>query len=253
MLIRKLFRRFENQATDGTEGAAANAPDIQEQIASAIEAATAPLKAKNSEIIGEKKQLQAELKRFEGIDPDAVRSMLQRFENDEEAKLLSQGKVDDVLNKRTERLRADYDKRVAEAEAKSAAADARAQAFRGRVLDDAIRAGASKAGLHPHAVEDALFRARASGFDLNDNGEAVKLGEDGKPELGKDGKSPLSAQEWLEGMKEKAPHWFPSTGTGSGTTPSSSGGAKAMKRAAFDALAADQKAATVRSGVKIID
>ncbi|MCA7945575.1 hypothetical protein [Burkholderia vietnamiensis] len=154
--------------------------------------------------------------RFAGIDPDQVRAILDRVANDEEAKLIAEGKIDQVIEKRTERLRADADKRVSEANDAAKAAADRANRFSQRVLDDQIRAAASKAGIHAHAVDDALFRGRHM-FSLDENGHAVQLGDDGQPVLGKDGKTPFSPAEWLDSMKESAPHWFPAGSSGSGS------------------------------------
>ena len=213
--------RYMEQANDGTSGSAGGggAPDVQAQIAAAVEAATAGLKAKNTELLGSLREAKDSLKRFEGIDPDAVRNIISKFASDEEATLIAAGKVDEVLNKRTERMKADFDKKLVEAQAKADAAVKRAETFQGRVLDEAIRAAASKAGLHQHAIDDALFRGRAM-FTLNEDGTAISLGDDGQPVLGKDGKTPFTPGEWLETMKDKAPHWYPATAAGSGAASS---------------------------------
>lgn len=202
--------------------------DIQAQIRKAVDEAVAGLKSKNGELLGKLKEREDKLKEFEGIDPTAVRNILKRFADDEEAKLISEGKIDDVLSKRTERMKADFEKKLAETQTAAQAALERAKAFEGRVLDDAIRAAASKAGLHPHAIDDALFRGRAM-FALDTEGRAVALGEDGKPVLGKDGQTPFAPLEWLEGMKEKAPHWFPASASGSGAGGSSGAGKPEVK------------------------
>lgn len=161
--------------------------------------------------------------RFAGIDPDQVRAILDRVANDEEAKLIAEGKIDQVIEKRTERLRADLDKRVTDANAAAQAANERANRFSTRVLDDQIRAAAATAGIHAHAVDDALLRGRSM-FQLDENGRAVQLGDDGHPVLGKDGKTPFNPAEWLDSMKEAAPHWFPASASGSGSGGGQRGG-----------------------------
>src|SRR3972149_11838102 len=86
-----------------------------------------------------------------------------------------------------------------------------------RVLDNSVRAAPIAVGLHAPAVDDVLLRARAI-FSLSDEGEAVQFDEDGETiVLGKDGKTPFSPREWLESMKQKAPHWFPAGGSGGGS------------------------------------
>lgn len=181
--------------------------------------------------------------RFAGIDPEQVKVLMSRFENDEEAKLIAAGKLDEVVRRRTDKFQTELRKQVETANGNVAAAEAKAAKFSQRVLDNHIRAAAAKVGLHSHAIEDALFRGRAL-FALDESGEAVQLDSDGKPVLGKDGKTPFSPVEWLEGMQESAPHWFPSksSGGGAGGGASGAGGAKTITRAEFNALPPADKA-----------
>lgn len=209
---------------------------------------------KEREAAKEAKRLAKEIEdRYAGIDPVKVKSMMAQFDADGEAALIAAGKIDEVINRRTEKLRTELQKQVDAAHEKEKLAESKAGKFSQRVLDNHIRAAAAKAGIHAVAIEDALFRARSM-FSLNEDGEAVQVGSDGMPILGKDGKTPFSPAEWLEGMKELAPHWFPAGSSGSGASGSGSGagGTKTITRAAFDALSALEKAATVKTH-KIID
>lgn len=209
---------------------------------------------KEREAVKEAKRLQKEIEqRYEGIDPDKVKSMMAKFENDDEAKLIAAGKIDEVVTKRTEKLRVELQKQVDLAKGETEASNKRASKFSQRVLDNHIRAAAIKAGLHAHAVEDALFRARNM-FSLDDAGEAVQLDNEGKPTLGKDGKTPFTPAEWLEGMKETAPHWFPASGSGGGAGGGSkdAGGVKTIKREKFNQLSAIDKTNILKTH-KLVD
>lgn len=226
MIFQKIHtRRFLNEAVEGGEqsggGAGPDVASLQAQFQAQIDA----LKAKNAELLNEKKSTKEQLARFEGIDPDAVRGILKRFSDDEEAALIAKGEIDTVLNKRTERMKGEYDRQLTAAQQKAEEAVGRMKAYEGRVLDDSIRAAAAKAGLHPQAIEDALFRGRAM-FRLDANGNAVQLDDNGNPIPGKDGKTAYTPSEWLEDMKEKAPHWFPAIANGGGARGSMSGAAK---------------------------
>lgn len=161
------------------------------------------------------KQIKDLTDKYKGIDPDQARQILSRFANDEEAQLIAAGKVDEVIEKRTEKLRTELQHQVEEANKGREASEARAKRYEQRVLDDQIRAAAMKAGVHSTAVEDALFRGRSM-FSLDAEGRAVQLGDDGKPVLGKDGKSAFAPEEWLTSMKDSAPHWFPAKNSGGG-------------------------------------
>lgn len=201
-----------------------------------------------------KKALDDALKQYDGIDADKVRALMAKFSNEEEAALISAGRIDEVIAKRMAKRDAELLKQVETAKTAEQTAREVAETFKGRVLDNHVRAAAAKAGLHSFAVEDALLRARML-FVLDDKGDAVQMGADGVPILGKDGKSPFSPAEWLEAMKETAPHWFPAGGSGGGAggDKGAASGSKTMTRAAFDALSPSEKAAAVKSGLKIVD
>ena len=88
-----------------TNDQATVAPEVQALIDSAV----AGLKNKNSEILGSLKATKEQLARFEGIDPDAMKALLSKFSEDEDAALIKSGKIDEVINKRTERMKAGYE------------------------------------------------------------------------------------------------------------------------------------------------
>lgn len=156
------------------------------------------------------------LEPYQGIDPEKTRALLSKFENEEEAALIAAGKVDEVINRRMAKRDQEIQRQVEEANESAAGALEVAATFMERALDNEVRSAAIKAGLHPSAVEDALFRARAI-FDVDDEGNVVQFDEDGEtPVLGKDGKTPYSVNEWLETMRKEAPHWFPSGQSGGG-------------------------------------
>jgi len=157
------------------------------------------------------------LRPYEGIDPVKTKAMLSKFTDDEEAALIADNKFDEVIARRSAKRDAELQRQVDEAHEQANGALEVASTFMERVLDNHVRAAAADSGLHPSAIEDALLRARAI-FSLNDEGEAVQFYEDGETVvLGKDGKTPFSPREWLESMKQKAPHWFPAGGSGGGS------------------------------------
>jgi hypothetical protein len=238
------------EADAGTTGAGtAAAPDVQAQIDAAVSAAVAGLKAKNGELLGSLKESKESLKRFDGIDPDAVRNIISKFANDEEAALIAKGEIDKVLNNRTERMKAGFERETQAERAKREAAEARAAKFSKRVLENGIRAEAAAAGLHQYAIEDALYRAGTT-FTLDDEGNPAAV----EGAFGKDGR-PLTLKEWFGDMKEKAPHWFPATASGSGASGSGGAGVggKTMTRSHFETLRPQERAATIKAGTKVVD
>lgn len=219
MLLPKINRKFYSQAEEGGEaggGGSSISPEIQAMIDKVSDEKTLGLKNKNSELLGKLKDTTEKLKQFEGIDPDAVKAILQRFSDDEEAKLISAGKIDEVLSKRTERYRNGFDKKLKAEQEKAESAQKKAEKYSSIVLSNKMTSAALKAGALPEALEDISLRAKGM-FVLSDDGEAVAVGQDGEPLLGKDGKTPLTPQEWVESLKDNAPHLFPKAeGTGGG-------------------------------------
>lgn len=249
----RLFSRLQDQQSgDGGDGGGGSKPQITPEVQALIDAAVSSqvsgLKSKNAELLGKVKDYQTNLQRFEGIDPDAVRNILKRFSDDEEAALLAKGEIDTVLNKRTERMQQDFQKKLDAATQAAEAASKRATAYQGRVLDDSLRAAAAKAGIHTHAVDDALLNGRTI-FALDDAGQAVALGADGRPVLGKDGKTPLTPTEWLESMKETKPHWFPASASGGGSGGGKGNGGSQQYKKAGDMSAAEKAAFISANGV----
>lgn len=236
---------------DDDAGGGGGGDDQTAAIKAAVDAAVAGLKAKNQELLGSLKERTEKLKEFDGIDPAAVRSILKRFTDDEEASLIAAGKLDEVLNKRTERMQAENAKVIkAEQEARTRA-EGKASKLAARTLAGAIRDAAIKAGALPEAMEDIVLRAGPT-WRLNDDGEPVAMNGE-EVVLGKDGKTPLTPQEWAESLRETAPHLWPKAqGTnalGSGSGPR---GGKTITDGAFQALPPKQRAAFMAGGGKVV-
>lgn len=191
------------------------------------------LKSKNAELLGLNKTIKSELEQFkgqfDGLDVDAVKGLLQKVNQDEEASLIAQGKIDEVVSKRTERLRGDYDKQLqAEREAREKA-EAFANRFKDKALENMVRTAARKAGALPEAEDDIVLRARAAGFTLNeDASDLMAFSGEGETIYSKDGKTPLSIHEWMaESLREAAPHLWPRA---QGAGPTGDKGAKGAKK-----------------------
>lgn len=247
------YRLMNQQTAEGGEGGGGqpsktDTVDVQAQ----IEAAVAGLKAKNSELLGKLKERDEAIKRFDGIDPDAVRGILQRFSDDEEAKLIAGGKIDEVLNRRTDRMKQDYDKQFQAKDAELQRYLHANQKLAQRALSDAVAKAAVKAGALPTALDDIVLRAQHSGWTVNEDGEVIaRKGEEVL--FGKDGKTPLTAEEWAESLREAAPHLFQQP-QGTGAPGSRGGGSgKTMKRADFARLTPAEQVKTVQSGIQITD
>lgn len=205
----------------------------------------------------QEKAVKDALAAYDGIDPVKYKELIKKMGTDEEQELLKAGNLDEIVKRRTAKLQEDFAKKLQEAESGRHGALEVASTFMERVLDNHVREACMKSGMHASAVDDALRRAREV-FVLSDDGTPIQPedaeADELKPTLGKDGKTPYSLADWAEEMKEKAPHWFPAGASGSGANAGGKGaGGKTIKRAAFEALGTDDKAAKIKEGFKVVD
>lgn len=181
---------------------------IETLISARVETATTGLKAKRDELLGESRTLKDNLKKYEGIDPEAVRTILERFGNDEEQQLIKAGKIDEVLAKRTERLQKAHGNELKAKDDALAKEKAKSAKLAQRAVSDAIKSAAIKAGALPEAMEDIVLRAQGAGWTVNDEGDVVAT-KDGEIVIGKNGKTALEPSEWADELRNAAPHLWP--------------------------------------------
>ena len=196
-------------------------------------------------------------KRFAGIDPEEVAALKAEREAMEEARLKSEGKLEEVTAKRLEKAKAEYQKMADDATAQRDAERARANNFEAKVLASQIM-GAATGKVHADpATMDVVAMLAKSVFSLNDNGDAVAFDQDGNVILGKDGKTPYTPSEWLDGLKETHKFLFPAGNTGGGSQGSRQtiAGNKTMTQEQFhSAYLPRERAAAITSGkITLID
>lgn len=198
--------------------------------------------------------LEKSLKAFDGVDPAQYKNLMDQLNGSEEMRLMAEGKYTEVLDRRTAKFQEELTRKLTDEQTKTKQANERSAKFESRVLEGQLASAASQAGVHKHAIDDVLARGRSI-FKLDDEGNAVQFGSDGKVVLGKDAKTPFSPAEWLGGIKETAPHWFPNGNTGSPQNESGNGGGgKTMKRAEYLKLSPEQqRQTTLVDKVTVVD
>lgn len=200
-------------------------PEIQAVLDARVAAEVAGLKSKNTELLGQVTQFKTKLQEFDGIEPEAFRKMTEHFDTQEEQGLLKKGDLDGAFSKRTERLRKDYDKKLEVANQEAQKHNTRANKLAARAIRAEIVTNASKTGALQEALEDVVLRGQAL-WHVDDEGNVVAKDSDGHPAMSRDGKTPLTMQEWLDSLRESAPHLWPraqgSNAPGSG--PAAKGG-----------------------------
>jgi hypothetical protein len=181
-------------------------------------------KSKHEEVRANHLALANQLKRFDGIDPDAVRLLADEKRQLEEAAQLKAGEVDKVLEARLKAARAEWDKTHGVVVAERDALTGRLTAIQ---IDQAVVTEATKRGLRPTALMDITSRARTT-FKLV-NGVPQAFEADGQTaRLGKDGVMTLA--EWVEALVADAPHLFEANaGSGAGASSGGAAGNRAAK------------------------
>jgi hypothetical protein len=177
-------------------------------------------KSKHEEFRTNNIALTNQLKRFEGIDPDAVRQLADDKQKLLEERQLKAGEVDKVIEARLKTARAEWDKTHNVVVAERDALTGRLTAIQ---IDQAVVTEATKRGLRATALPDITARARQS-FKLI-NGVPQSFEADGQTaRMGKDGVSPMTLAEWVDALVSDAPHLFEAN-AGGGAAGSGSGGA----------------------------
>jgi hypothetical protein len=161
-------------------------------------------KSKHEEFRTNNIALTNQLKRFEGIDPDAVRQLADDKRKLEEAAQIKAGEVDKVIEARLKAARAEWDKTHGVVLAERDTLTSRLTAIQ---IDQAVVAEGTKRGLRPTAIPDITSRARLN-FKLV-NGVPQAFEADGQTaRMGKDGVTPMTLAEWVDALVSDAPHLF---------------------------------------------
>lgn len=186
-----------------------SAPEIQAAIQAKIDAEVAGLKKKNSELIGDQKKLKETLAQFDGLDLNQIKNLQKRMEEDLDLKLIAEGKVDEVVNRRVELLKKDHNRQIdalkANLDEKDQVLKKKAETIRKLAVDGNVREVYSTLDFEPAALDDVIRVARDV-FVMDDDGKVVPKDAEGNTLYSKDGKSQLTMQEWLVLMAEKKPY-----------------------------------------------
>lgn len=184
------------------------------------------LTKQNRELAGaaeEAQALRAQVEKYKDIDPERAREAMQKMQQIEEKKLIDAGNLDEVVNQRLEQrveaMRADYDGKLNATTAALEKAKQASDNYKSRlsevVIDNSLQQAISKvAAPRPGAIRDILSRGRDS-WRLDDDGKPIPYDSAGDVLYGKDGKQPLTMEEWAQGLAREAAYLFePNAGGG---------------------------------------
>lgn len=176
------------------------------------------------------KELKGLRGRYKDVDPEKAREALARLQELEDKQLLDTGKVEELIVKRTERMKADYENQTKAYQQQMDALERERNNLTQRLeevlIDTGLTQSAMKAKVKESAIQDVLLRGRRV-WHLKD-GKPVPLRDDGETVLyGKNPNAPMSMEEWVASLQSDAPHLFEEnrgTGAAPGGRSSSSGG-----------------------------
>lgn len=197
------------------------------------------LKSKTKELLDEKKQLQKKVEKFDSYDFDKAKEAMDFLENNKDAQLIKDGKVEELIEKKTSALLSDHEAAVGELQSVLKEEKSRAILYEGlyktKTVEDQLRASAITAKVRPEAITDILLHGRNI-FSLADDESLEARDVEGKLKKTEDDKV-LTPTNWIEGLKKSSPHyWPPSEGVGAHGGGSAGGGSEditaALARAA---------------------
>lgn len=196
-----------------------------------------PFKAKLKEfrdnnigLLKAKEDLEGKLEALKGVDPAEYSKMKKQLEEMEDKTLIDDGKIDELVALRTERMRKDFESQAAKLTEAKESAEKSSTENRTRLekvlIDSQIsQAVTGKGTVRKGAMPDILSRAKET-WRLDDDGNPVAVNQDGSKRYGKDGSKPLSMDEWAGDLLNEAGFLFEgSSGGGSGNNDRAGKGA----------------------------
>ena len=139
---------------------------------------------------------------WDGFSKDEVAALIAKKEEIEGAKIKNEGELQTKLKERTDAMKADYDKKIADLERIKASQEHQLAEV---IIDKTLIEEATKLGLRPEAAEDLVNRGRAV-FKLVD-GKPVAYNREGKEIYDTDA-SPLKPETWIKGLAKSASFLF---------------------------------------------
>ena len=179
-------------------------------------------RSNNRSLFSKNEELEKKLKGLEGLDPakyDEALKALDELEDLREKKMIEEGKMDEVLAERTEKMRATYEGKIEGMQRKlEQVTETGSKAtirLNDTLVDSAVHQAISNVGvLRKGAVFDVVHRAKGT-WKLDDEQNLVPM-KDEKVMYGKDGDNQLTMEEWARDLLEDAPYLFESSkGAGS--------------------------------------
>ena len=145
--------------------------------------------------------------KYAGIDADQTRQLLAKLAQDEDARLIAEGKIDEVIEKRVNNMRSSFEDQQRELNSKLESEQNRVKAYKSKAISAEIVKASTQVGVLNTALNDVILRSTGQ-FDIDANGNVVAIDSSGNVIYDADGQSPLSVTTWVNTLKKDAPHLF---------------------------------------------
>lgn len=213
-------------------------PEVQEQLnaqeAANIAKEVGGLKSKNEEIMGKYQSTKERLTAYDGIDPEKTRKILSDLEKDQDLQMLKDGKLDELVEKRTNDIKLKFDDEkkglTTNLEQITGERDTYKTQLEQHVVGSAVGKVALDAKALPTALDDITRRAMDI-FQVTENGELEARNADGTLMKTEEGDL-LTPARFIEGLKASAPHYWPPSQGGGLTGDGDESGSDLEKRMA---------------------
>ena len=197
--------------------------DAEQDIDPALQKKVEEFRNKNIDLMKKIEDMSNKMADLEGIDPDEYKKLKDEIEKLRDNKMIEEGKIEELLQSRTERLRKDYDgqiKALTESRDKLASELSTQKAkLVEALIDNKIQIAVSKYTKPKDGgcIDDIVARGRRY-FVMGENDKPVARDPlTGDAMFGKDATPPLTIDEWVQDLPTSAPWFFePSHGGGAG-------------------------------------
>lgn len=149
--------------------------------------------------------------RFAGVDPEEYKRMKEEALAAKDKKLIDEGKIEELLHERTERMRKDYEgqidalkKALTAEQEKSGKLDSQLTSV---LIDSEITQAVSKVGVPQKGALDYILQVARTQWKLED-GKPVCRKADGSPVFGKDPNKYIDFMEWAQDIANTSPYLF---------------------------------------------
>lgn len=195
------------------------------------------------------KDLETMQGKFKNVDLDQYNNLLQAHNDGTDKKLLDEGKIEELFEERTKRMREAHNEELGKVQGEN---DTHRRQLEGLMIDASVRDSATKQGVAPTAMDDVILRAKTI-FKLKE-GQATPFDSDGNVVYASGSAEPMSVDAWVKGLTGTAPHLFsPSNGGGSQHGNRSGKDSATISRVEFDSMNQLTRSEFARKGGKVVD